>query len=340
MKILNKSIVYQSGKDGYQGYRIPSIIMAKNGALLSFCEGRFYDLGDSGYIDIIVKKSLDNGASWTTHKTVIGDEKNTFGNCCCIVDEDTSRIHMICNFNYASDNEMMIINGEASRKACYLYSDDDGDTWSKPRDITTQVSSDSWGWLAFGPCHGIQTKTGRVVFPSNHTYIKEKAEITYYSYAVYSDDGCRTFQYGEDVAKNTNECAIARLDNDTLYINMRSYEKDNRRRRAYSLDEGQTWVDYEKDNVLIDPICQGSVLNIDGKGLVAVCNNTSKNRENLTLRLSKNDGKSWYEDIVIYEGPSAYSDLVFLSDNKIGCLYEYGDEHCYQYIGFATIEFD
>lgn len=340
MRIINKSIVYESGKHGYAGYRIPSIVKAADDSLFSFCEGRRNDLGDSGYIDIIVKKSLDNGLSWSKHKRVVGDGKNTFGNCCCVVDKDTTIIHMVCNFNYACDDETMIINGEASRKAYYLCSDDNGDTWSKPRDITTQVSNDDWGWLAFGPCHGIQTNSGRIVFPSNHTNEKKADKREYYSHAVFSDDGCISFKYGTDVAKNTNECAIARLKNDTLYINMRSYEKDNRRRRAYSMDEGQTWVDYEKDNVLIDPVCQGSVLNIDSKGIVAVCNNASKSRENLTLRLSKDDGKSWYEDIVIHDGPSAYSDLVFLDDKKIGCLYEYGDEHCYQYIGFTTIEFD
>lgn len=123
-----------------------------------------------------------------------------------------------------------------------------------------------------------------------------------------------------------------------VYINIRSYEGDFRRRCAYSHDDGKTWTDCEKNDALIGPVCQGSVLDIDGGTVLFFCNPASEVRENLTLKLSRDNGQSWKHIIVIQEGPSGYSDLVQADDAHIGCLYEFGQEHSCQYIGFAVIE--
>lgn len=337
MKILDKNVAYQSGKDGYAGYRIPSLIKTIDGTILAFCEGRREGFGDTGYIDLIVKRSTDNGETWSNHTIVTSDGKNTFGNANSVMDVSTGKIHMICNFNSCEIHESQILRGEGQRKAYYQYSQDNGLTWSEPCDITSQVKKDNWGWLAFGPCHGIQLRSGRIVFVANHSNIPESV---YYSYAIYSDDGCETFRIGEDVANNTNECSVAELDDGRVYINMRSYEGDARRRRAYSNDGGATWSSYEKDDVLIDPVCQGSVLSIKDKGILLSCNAASEQRDNLTIRLSRDNGLTWEESLVLNEGPSAYSDMVQIDDNTIGCLYEYGENHPYDYIGFATIKID
>lgn len=337
MEILDKRIVYQSGKDGYAGYRIPTLVKAADGAVLAFCEGRREGFGDTGFIEILVKRSTDNGETWSNNTIVISDGVNTFGNANYVTDASSGKIHMICNFNSCEINESQILRGEGQRRAYYLYSEDGGLTWSEPRDITSEVKKADWGWLAFGPCHGIRLENGRIVFGANHSYIPENV---YYSYAIYSDDGCKTFHIGEDVANNTNECAVAELDDGKVYINMRSYEGDARRRRAYSSDGGKSWSGYEKDDALIDSVCQGSVLSIKDKGILLACNAASKQRENLTIRLSRDNGLTWEESLVVYKGQSAYSDMVQLDDNTIGCLYEYGENHPYDYIGFAVIKID
>src|SRR5205814_1042781 len=74
--------VFVSGQDGYHTYRIPSIIRAKNGALLAFCEGRKSAGGDSGNIDLLLKRSTDGGHTWGAQQIVWDDADNTCGNPC------------------------------------------------------------------------------------------------------------------------------------------------------------------------------------------------------------------------------------------------------------------
>ena len=51
--------VFKSGEEGYNCYRIPTIIKSQNGALLAFAEGRKNSCSDTGDIDLVLKKSLD-----------------------------------------------------------------------------------------------------------------------------------------------------------------------------------------------------------------------------------------------------------------------------------------
>lgn len=46
-----------------------------------------------------------------------------------------------------------------------VYSDDDGQTWSDPVDITPQVKEDWMVFLGTGPGAGIQLQDGNLVFP-------------------------------------------------------------------------------------------------------------------------------------------------------------------------------
>ena len=60
----DEGTVFKAGQDGYHTYRIPAIVRAKNGDLLAFAEGRKNGPGDHGDIDIVLKRSSDNGKSW------------------------------------------------------------------------------------------------------------------------------------------------------------------------------------------------------------------------------------------------------------------------------------
>ena len=57
--------VFKSGNDGYNCFRIPTIIKAKNGTLLAFAEGRKNSCSDTGDVDLVYKKSFDKGKSWS-----------------------------------------------------------------------------------------------------------------------------------------------------------------------------------------------------------------------------------------------------------------------------------
>lgn len=340
MKTIYKSNVYTAGQDNYHTYRIPSIIKNSKGDLLAFCEGRKETSGDSGNIDLLVKSSTDNGQSWSSQSIIASDGINTFGNANPVLDKITGRIHVVCNFNYAEIGETEIRAGEGVRDCYHIFSDDDGLTWSTPRNITSYVKKQNWSWHAVGPCHGIQTKSGRIIFGGNHanlSYATTSENYDGYSFCMYSDDGCKTFKIGPDISSETNECSLSQLNDGRLYMNMRT-QQHNHRFAAYSNDEGETWTDFHADTALIDPKCQGSTLSLSDSNTLVFCNAASLGRNNLTIRLSYDAGVTWDDKIIVHESHAAYSDLIQLDDKTIGCFYEYGiNEHCYESIGFVVI---
>ena len=95
------------------------------------------------------------------------------------------------------------------------------------------------------------------------------------------------------------------------------------------------------DKSLIEPICQASMINIHRpfkKELLAFSNPNSKNaREKMTIQFSLDQAETWSQKILIHKGPSAYSNLVQLSNNEIACLFEGGIKSAYEGIAFQKI---
>ena len=124
-------------------------------------------------------------------------------------------------------------------------------------------------------------------------------------------------------------------------LNMRNYDRNmNSRQLAYSDDGGESWKDMHHHETLVEPICQASILRFEAKEQVYVlfANPADiKKRVNMTLRLSKDDGKSWPIEKQIFSGPSAYSDLTAMDGNNIGILYEGGRESAYEGIIWETV---
>jgi len=74
---LFQTKVFQSGTDGYHGYRIPTIIEAANGDLLAIVEGRVDSFSDLGNIDLVMKRSTDRGATWSEMQLIRSDGTKT-----------------------------------------------------------------------------------------------------------------------------------------------------------------------------------------------------------------------------------------------------------------------
>ena len=88
--MLEQKDIFVSGTSGYHTFRIPSLIAAKNGALLAFCEGRRDGTSDTGTIEILLRRSQDGGDNWSPIECVWADPQNTCGNPCPVVDEDAT----------------------------------------------------------------------------------------------------------------------------------------------------------------------------------------------------------------------------------------------------------
>jgi len=329
--------VFVSGQDGYHTYRIPSLLVSRKGTLLAFCEGRKKGRGDSGAIDLLLKRSFDGGNTWAKTQVVWNDGANTCGNPCPVLDARTGTLWLLLTHNLGSDREEMIVSGtsKGTRTVWVTKSEDDGATWARPVEITRDVKKPSWTWYATGPGVGIQLKNGRLVVPCDNQVAGSKVQQ---AHVILSDDGGKTWKLGGAVGPQCDESQVVELADGRLMLNIRSNRGNNLRLVALSKDGGETFSDPVEDTALIEPVCQASILRCPGEqGGILFSNPASKKREKMTVRLSRDEGKTWPAARVLHDGPSAYSCLAVLPDGTIACLYERGEKSPYETIACARL---
>jgi sialidase-1 len=297
-----------------------------------------------------MKKSKDNGKTWSDLQVIWDHKENVCGNPAPVQDKTTGIIYLLTTWNLGEDHESEIIRQTSTdtRRIYILYSIDEGESWSEPEEITQSVKKDTWTWYATGPCHGIQLEKskdkGRLIIPCDHI---EAGSKKYYSHIIYSDDHGKNWKLGGTTPQDqVNECAVAELSDGKLILNMRNYDRSKKTRRiSLSEDGGMTWGNIYADHTLIEPICQASTLRYSfqdqGKSRLLFSNPANKNkRENMTLRISYNEGATWTKSMVLHSGPSAYSDLARLGNGNIGCLYEAGNQNPYEGIVFQIVSLE
>lgn len=347
--------VFEAGQDGYASYRIPAIVKNKNGDLIAFAEGRVDGAGDFGNINIVYKISKDNGKTWGAVQIAAQNRELQAGNPAPVVDLHDPRYpdgRIFLFYNTGNNHEWEVRKGEGLREVWYITSTDNGQSWSEPVNITTQVHrpkqpqvnsdynfEEDWRAYANTPGHALQLQEGsykgRLYIPANHSKGDPKdAGRDYFAHSFYSDDHGETFKIGAIIPfEGGNETMAAQIGENEVYMNTRNQQGNVRTRIAsYSSDGGATWDTSYYDQNLPDPVNQGSVLSWKkGKHYILAVSNAAdaKHRDNLTLRLSKDGGKTWYFNKVIakapegYEGAyTAYSDLVQIGKKKIGVYYE------------------
>ncbi len=326
------SDVFVSGQGAYHTYRIPSLLVTRKGTVLAFSEGRRRSASDTGEIDVVLRRSEDHGATWGPTRVVWEDAGNTCGNPCPVVDRDTGTIWLLLTHNLGQDSERDIEEGRSrgTRTVWVSRSDDDGLEWSKPVEITKDVKKPGWTWFATGPGVGIQARGGRLVVPCD---AKEAGGRKGVSLVLYSDDHGKEWHPGGGVGDTFGESQVAELSDGRLLLNMRNMNSPRRERGvATSADGGLTWSEPRYDPALVEPVCQASLM-AGGPGLLLFSNPASaKSRVRMTVRLSRDDGKTWPAALELHPGPSAYSSLAVLADGRIGCLYECGGKSPYEKI--------
>lgn len=347
--------VFVSGTEGHKSYRIPAVISLPDGQLLAFAEGRVHGAGDFGDINIVLKRSRDGGKSWQPLENVVDADSLQAGNPAPVVDLSDpafpgGRIFLF--YNTGNNHEGEVRKGKGLREVWYKTSADGGITWSDAVNITTQVHrpdqlavnadyhfSEDWRSYANTPGHALQFSKGkykgRIYVAANHSQGPPKKGFEdYFAHGFYTDDHGKTFHLGQSVnIPGSNEATAAELSGGRLLLNARNQRGDIKARIvAISNDGGATWDKTYIDRQLPDPVCQGSILNIGWKknrAILAFSNAADTTlRDHLTLRLSKDEGKTWPVKQVVAssgkgkDGYAAYSDIVLLPGNKIGVLYE------------------
>ncbi|WP_202805986.1 sialidase family protein [Actinopolymorpha alba] len=346
--MFDEQVLFQAGTQGYNCFRIPAIVRAKDGTLLAFAEGRVSSCSDTGDIDLVLKRSSDGGRTWGPPQVLIEGNGDTRGNPAPVVDRESGRVALLSTYNPGGNQHI--------RRPFLQYSEDNGATWTKPRDVTEDISRPEWEWwYGTGPVHGIQLErgphAGRLVVPS---YFNEGDGSQGGVVLVHSDDGGLTWQRGAIDRRSSQtmipgENAIVELVDGRIYDSAREGGVDpepGNRASAVSGDGGETWdAPFVTDPSIVMPTVQGSLLRLrsvdggdDHNRILFAAPAHPAAREVMTVRSSYDEAASWdtwEQGKVIHWGPSAYSDMVEVVDGVVGLMYEAGGFSPYESIRFA-----
>ncbi len=349
---VHSDVLFKKGDEGVNTYRIPALVQANDGSIIVFAEARQDGGGDTGDINLVSRRSTDGGKTWSEIITVWDDGENVCGNPCPVVDKETGRIILLSTWNNGKDPEKNIHARTSidTRRVFVMYSDDNGLTWSKAREITDQTKLPEWTWYATGPCHAIQLRKGphkgRIVAPCNHGVFGAGTV----SHVIYSDDKGETWHIGGDPGVG-NESTVTELKDGSVLLNMRDakWTKDQARIDngaarlcAISRDGGRTFGQYYYDRNLIEPVCNASIVNYAPGGKLSrtllFSNPADKlNRKNMTIKQSNDSGKTWDIAYRLGDLPAAYSDILVLDNGDVAIFYETGEKSCYETLTFTII---
>lgn len=356
------TVVFESGTFDCHTFRIPALVRTGAGTLLAFAEGRRNGAGDSGDIDLLVRRSVDEGESWSDPVVVLSHGSDTAGNPCPVVDRTSGDVVLLSTRNGGTTTEREILRGtvawQDSRRVFVQRSSDDGVTWSEPTEITEDVKLPSWRWYATGPGHAIALRhgrfAGRLVAPANHS-VPGLAPGSYGAHLLLSDDGGFHWRIGAvDPGTrgwvNPNESMAAELPTGEILVNARDQHGRNpaNRAQAWSQDGGETFAEpFSPRPDLHAPVVQGSLLSVGDVLFFASPADPGK-RVRMTVRVSK-DGRGWWPAREISSLPAGYSDLVPMGGridpnsgtpenaDGIGLLYETGQHSSYERLEFTAI---
>lgn len=345
--LVSQTALFHAGLNGIHSYRIPGIVKTPSGVLFAYCEARRNSPSDWGEIEIHSRRSLDGGVTWESPRQVAhlgrrfegnptkrrgGESEQTAHGPTAVITAD-GRIQLLYCLNYSR---------------CFITeSPDEGVSFSVPREITSVFDrfrpEIPWSSIASGPGHGICTAEGRLLVPVWLAYGNTGALRPSVVSTIFSDDNGQTWKNAtvaipnEGKVQNPSEAAIAQLTDGTILLNARSESRVGRRITTTSPDGVRGWSQARFDNDLAEPICQGSLLTLsDGRLLFAnprwlrttvsgaEIPGARAERKNLTIHVSADGGLSWGVKKTLEENESGYSDLVELSEQEVGVLYERG----------------
>ena len=344
--------VFLRGQDGYHTYRIPTMVVTSKGTVLLFCEGRKHSRKDGGDIDMLLKRSEDGGRTWSKQMVLLDEGPGRVGNSCAIIERKTDVVHLLFTRG----------GGEC---LFYTKSTDEGKTWSKfvtTSDVKGQKEYTEKNFLqgfggspvkvGAGPVHGIQTTKGRLIAPSYcGRTIEGKPRGG--SCIIYSDDGGKTWAAGGTIPLvddlGHGECTVVERSDGSLLMNMRTGAPGlygiGYRTVSISTDDGATWSKPVLDKNLPGPGCQASMIRLNEKEILFLNPAVHRrggfsiwSRRNLTLRLSRDDGKTWPNSRVLNKELAGYSDMAVTKEGKILCVFENGKRDYCEKISIVQVD--
>ena len=338
--------VFHSGEDGYAMYRIPAIEVAPDGTLVAFAEARKHGGHDPGFgkqdIDLVYKTSTDGGKTWS--KMVVLEDPGegwSSANPATVVDRDTKKVWVLYLRSEPGRSSRTSRPGTRDMMTFARYSEDGGKTWSDPIDLTEtarDMKDPEWKASIVGPGGAIQMRSGRLVAPIWASTVSKGPHL---NCVIYSDDHGKTWKRGECVPGDIggDEDQVVELADGTLLLDCRQNKNNKGHRWLYeSKDGGETWSK-GRPGVKVSPVaCAIERYTLksagDDKDRVIWTGPKGPARNNLVIRVSYDEGKTFPRETLIAAEPAAYSDLTILGDGTIGVLWERAG---YRHITFTRL---
>lgn len=357
---FEQQVLFKASQDpGYACYRIPAVVKTVKGTLPAFAEGRVNDCSDAGDIDIVVKRSHDGGRTWGPLQVVNEGGGDTHGNPAPIVDRRTGRILLAETYNTGrTDGQNCAI--PCDRTPHLQYSDDDGRSWSAPRDLSDQILPKDWNsWYATGPVHGLQLTrgrhAGRLVFTVNTETWNGSRVTANHAALIVSDDGGDNWRIGAKDSypipadgtfrQKPSEMTITERPDGAVYVSGREQDGTDLGHRSHTVsrDGGDSFVaPFKAIPDLYAPQVQCSTLQF-GKRMLLACPADPDRRRTMQIRSSYDGGRTWDSvdrGTTVTTDWSGYSDMVRADGEHVGLMYEGGAVDARDEIRFARFTED
>ena len=335
-----QSAPFQPYDLGSHYWRIPAMVVlhhqkgenaSKNGRVVTMADNRFNHNGDlPNHIDVYERHSDDNGATWSTHKMVVGTEadhalvggNHGFGDV-SLVECASGKIVAIMvggpgYFGSTPSNPIV---------PAIITSTDGGDTWSTPRTLTNELYNTTYNEGAVqgsfaGSGRGLMLQrqkdkqlNGRIMFAMSHRFGKNNVQ----EYIIYSDDEGNTWKFSTQSAySGGDESKLVELADGTVMISVR---QGGQRGYNKSTDGGVTWGTQAKWADISGCACNADILYVNKHVMLHSYPNNGS-RKNLTIKASFDDGKSWSNPYVVCAPGASYSTMDVTKDGDIAIFYE------------------
>ncbi|AEL27445.1 hypothetical protein Cycma_3733 [Cyclobacterium marinum DSM 745] len=327
--------------DEVAAFRIPGLATSNSGVLLAVYDVRHENSSDlQGDIDVGLSRSHDGGITWEPMQIIMDmgewgglpQNQNGIGDPAILVDNETGTIYVVALWIHGKPGTAAWrssepgLSPEKTGQLMLVKSEDDGRTWSSPRNITQPMKEASWQLFFNGPGKGISMKNGTLVFAAQY---KDKEQIPH-STIIFSKDHGETWQVGSGARPKTTEAQVVELEDGRLMLNMRD-DRGGSRAIYTTADMGNSWQEHPTNrSALIEPICMASLIKFGEDRLFFSNPATTEGRFNITIKVSNDDGLTWPDNQqILLDGQKGwgYSCLTKINEEEIGVLYESSQAH-------------
>lgn len=311
---IHTRCLFDVGYEGAVSYRIPSLLTTTSGVVLAGAEQR---ITPRNHTNLVLRRSLDGGTSWEPMTTLVFSPGAAATDSALVQDRATGRVLALYNHFPAEPGPM----GDISHVRI-LHSDDDGATWSRPRDIHPPLKTGSMALLRVSPGNGIQLRDGRLLVP---VYYNTVADRDHFSSAVaYSDDGGDTWALGGTPTGgvSTYESSVVERADGSVLLLMRNQAEEGCVAASTSTDRGETFGGIHFLTDVPEIFSQPNAIRFHDRLVFANASQLLPYRGRGVLRMSLDDGATWPVARTFNPKHYVHQCMTQLPDGTLGLFWE------------------